>query len=158
VVHLIDSGERERIEKTSIFELPKNLQKIPALATNVSIFGIRPNSNCRSLSCDKTNRNKRLAKSYFDDLTAGGQLLCTFFNFGQPTRVDLKISLVSEKESSVSNLLLKKPFYEKVENSSLMPKEHSLKHLTIDLEKNKIYKVFISHISSDGSFDVVKKG
>ena len=108
VVHLIDSGDRERVKIQNVYEMPPALQQIPALAKNVAICGIRIKRTCLSAGCEKSVRQRATIKKYFEDLTTGGSLLCLSLYFGYPSRVDLYLSTES---SSVSNLLLQKtPF------------------------------------------------
>ena len=157
VVHLIDSGERERINMSDVYEMPAQLLKIPALAKNVAICGIRLKRNCISATCEKSVRERSAIKEYFEDLTTGGGLLCLSLYFGHPSRVDLYLSTES---SSVSNLLLQRGFYDYVDFGGQKPRDlidHPLKKLKLNLERNKLYDVFMTHVDENGSFDLVQK-
>ena len=53
IVHLIDLGDRERIKREELFQLPHKLRNTPALAQNVALAGIKIKQNCPMMTCDK---------------------------------------------------------------------------------------------------------
>ena len=157
VVHLIDSGERERLNISEVFEMPSQLMKIPALAKNVAICGIKLSRSASHSPSGGGARNKAEIKSYFENLTAGGGKQCWRLHYGYPSRVDL---FLPDESSSVSKLLIQKGFYDCVnfDSQKANQNDQAIELEQLKLNRNELYQVFMTHVADDGSFDLVLKG